>query len=149
VWDAGLREFFTDDWKGAQRQFEQADKLLPGLPDVKRVLIEAREKVKNPPPRPFPWFWVAIGVTFLSAGGYGAQFYLRWQKNRYRVRPDEVIRLQNEGKQPTILDVRRSDVYDRLPLKIPGSVRLAPEELESGVSGLELDATHPVVAYCT
>ncbi len=113
------------------------------------MLAEARERVKNPPPRPFPWFWVAIGVTLLSAGGYGAQFYIRWQRNRYRVQPFEVIRLQEGGKQATILDVRRAEAYEALPLKIPGSVRLAPEELDSGISGLELDTTRPVVAYCT
>lgn len=149
VWHGGLRAFFTDDWKGAVQKFEQADRLLPNLTDVKRMLVEARDKVKNPPPRPFPWFWVAIGVSLVSAGGYGAQFYIRWQRNRYRVQPSEVIRLQEGGKQPTILDVRRSDMYEALPLKIPGSVRLAPEELESGISGLELDTTRPVVAYCT
>jgi S1-C subfamily serine protease len=149
VWYAGLREFFTEDYKGSVRKFEAADKLLPGLPDVKRMLGEARDKVKNPPPRPFPWFWVAIGVTFLSAGGYGAQYYVRWQKNRYRIRPAEVVRLMEEGKQPTILDVRRSDVYETLPLKIKDSVRLAPEELESGVAGLELDVSRPIVAYCS
>lgn len=149
TWYTGLRAFFTEDWKGAARQFEQADSLLPGLPDVKRMLVEAREKVKNPPPRPFPWFWVAIGVTFLSAGGYGTQFYFRWQKNRYRVRPAEVIRLMEEGKRPVILDARKTEAYDTLPLRVPGSVRLAPEELESGISGLELDVNRPVVAYCT
>jgi hypothetical protein len=113
------------------------------------MLGEARDKVKNPPPRPFPWFWVAIGVTLLSAGGYGAQFYIRWQRNRYRIHPSEVIRLLEDGKQPTILDVRRPDAYETLPLKIPGSVRLAPEELESGIAGLELDTSRPLVAYCT
>ena len=149
IWYAGLRAFFTEDWKEAVRQFERTDKLLPGLPDVKRMLDEARDKVKNPPPRPFPWFWVAIGVTLVSAGGYGAQFYVRWQRNRYRVRPAEVVRLMEEGKQPTILDTRKNEAYERLPLRIPNSVRLSPEELESGISGLELDPTHPVVAYCT
>ena len=149
VWYAGLRAFFTEDWKGSERQFEQADKVLPGLPDVKRKLNEAHEKVKNPPPRPFPWFWVAVAVTLVSGGGYGVQFYVRWQRNRYRVRPDEVIRLQNEGKQPVILDIRKTDHYEKLPLQIPQSVRLAPEELESGISGLELDPSRPIVAYCT
>jgi S1-C subfamily serine protease/rhodanese-related sulfurtransferase len=149
VWFAGLRAFFGDDFKGAVQRFEEADRLLPNLPDVKRMLGEAREKVKNPPPRPFPWFWVAIGVTLLSLAGYGTQFYIRWQRNRYRVTPSEVIHLQESGKQPTILDVRRADAYEALPLKIPGSVRLAPEELDSGISGLELDTTHPVVTYCT
>ena len=149
IWFAGLRAFFGEDWKGAARRFEDAEKILPNQPDVKRMLGEAREKVKNPPPRPFPWFWVAIGVTFLSAGGYGTQFLIRWQKNRYRVGPSEVVKLIEEGKHPIILDTRKAASYEAMPIKIPGSVRLAPEELESGASGLELDTTRPVVAYCT
>jgi S1-C subfamily serine protease len=149
VWYAGLRNFFNEDYKGAVRQFERADALVPSLPDVKRKLVEAREFVKNPPPRPFPWFWVAIGVTLVSAGGYGTQFLIRWQRNRYRVHPSEVVKLLESGKQPQILDVRASDAYEKLPLRIPGSIRLAPEELASGISGLELDASRPVVAYCT
>ena len=32
---------------------------------------------------------------------------------------------------------------------VPLNVRLAPEELSSGVSGLELDAARRVVVYCT
>jgi len=149
IWFTGLRAFFGEDWKGAVRRFEGAEKILPNQPDVKRMLGEAREKVKNPPPRPFPWFWVTIGVTFLSAGGYGAQFLIRWQKNRYRVGPSEVVKLIEEGKHPIILDTRKSAAYDAMPIKIPGSVRLAPEELESGTAGIELDTTRPVVAYCT
>jgi len=149
IWFEGLRAFFTDDWKGAERQFLQADNVLPGMPDVKRMLGDARDKIKNPPPRPFPWFWVAIGVTLVSAGGYGLQFYIRWQRNRYRVRPAEVVRLMEEGKQPTILDTRKAEAYEALPLRIPNSVRLGPDELESGISGLELDPNRPIVAYCT
>jgi rhodanese-related sulfurtransferase len=92
---------------------------------------------------------VAIGVTFLSGAGWGVQFLRRWQKNRYRVSPSDVIKFLEDGKQPQILDVRTAAAYDTLPLKIPGSIRLAPEELASGVSGLELDLQRPVVAYCT
>ena len=149
AWFLGLRAYFSEDWKGAVRRFEETDKLLPNQPDVKRMLGEAREKVKNPPPRPFPWFWVAIGVTLLSAGGYGGQLFFRWQKNRYRISPSDVVRLIESGKQPVILDTRKAASYDQMPIKIPGSVRLAPEELESGKAGLELDTTRPVVAYCT
>ncbi len=149
IWYAALRAFFTDDWKGAVRQFEQADTLVSGLPDVTRMLGEAREKVKNPPPRPFPWFWVALGVTLVSAGGYGAQLYIRWQRNRYRVRPADVIRLMEAGQQPVLLDIRKTEEYEKVPLRLPGSVRLAPEEFETGAAGLELEPTRPIVAYCT
>ena len=150
AWFAGLHDFFTDDWKGAKRKFEEADKIQPGLVDVKRMLSEAADKVKNPPPKPFPWFWVTIGVTLLSAGGYGAQFAIRWQKNRYRVGPSEIVKLLEEGKQPVILDTRQQAAYDKMPIKIPGSIRLSPEDLASGGgASLELDTTRPVVAYCT
>ncbi|MGH7300277.1 MAG: trypsin-like peptidase domain-containing protein [Candidatus Rokuibacteriota bacterium] len=149
VWYAGLRAFFTGDWKGALRRFEEANKLHPKLPDARRMLAEAQEMVKNPPPKPFPWFWVAIGVTFVSAGGFGGQWLHRWNKNRYRVQPSAVVKMLEEGKAPILLDTRKADAYEQLPLRIPGSVRLAPEELASGVSGLELDTTRPVVAYCT
>jgi hypothetical protein len=149
IWYAGLHDFFTDDWSDAVRRFEEADKLHPNLPDVKQMLAEARDKVKNPPPRPFPWFWVAIGVTLVSAGGFGGQWLHRWNKNRYRVHPSEVVRLIEGGKSPIILDARRADSYEQLPLKIPGSVRVAPEDLGGSMVGLDLDPTRPVVAYCT
>jgi len=149
AWFAGLREFFTEDWAGAVSQFQRAEKHQPRLPDVKHMLAQAQEKVKNPPPRPFPWFLVAIGVTVLSAGGYGAMFLRGWQRNRYRVQPSEVIRLQESGKSPVIVDVRKPEIYDAMPLKIPGSVRIAPDEMASAVKALDLDVTRPVVAYCT
>jgi S1-C subfamily serine protease len=150
VWFAGLRAFFSDDWRGAKRKFEEADKIQAGLTDVKRMLGEAIEKVKNPPPKPFPWFWVTIGVTLVSAGGYGGQLLFRWQKNRYRVGPSEIFKLIEAGKQPLVLDTRQQDAYDKMPIKIPGSIRLAPEDLKSGgVAGLDLDTSRPVVAYCT
>ena len=150
VWFAGLHAFFTEDWKDAVRKFEQADQILAGLTDVKRMLGEAREKVKNPPPKPFPWFWVAIGVTFLSAGGYGTQALVRWNKNRYRVGPSEVIKLLESGKQPIILDARSQQAYDQNPIKIHGSIRVSPDDVKNvGLGGLDLDMARPVVAYCT
>ena len=149
VWFAGLTAFYGEDYTGALRRFEEADKLHPNLPDVRRKLTEAREFVKNPPPKPFPWFWVAIGVTLVSMGGFGGQWLHRWNKNRYRVQPFEVVRMIEAGKSPTILDARKSDSYEQLPLKIPGSVRVVPEDLANSMAGLDLDPAHPVVAYCS
>jgi hypothetical protein len=113
------------------------------------MLAEAREAVKNPKPKPFPWFWVAIGVTLVSAGGFGGQWLHRWNKNRYRVHPSEVVRMMEDGKAPILLDARRADSYEQLPLTIRGSIRVTPEDLATSMAGLDLDMTRPVVAYCT
>jgi S1-C subfamily serine protease len=149
AWFAGLSALFSEDGPTALRRFEEADRLHPNLPDARRMLAEARDLVKNPKPKPFPWFWVAIGVTFVSAGGFGGQWLHRWNKNRYRVQPSEVVRLIEGGKAPTIIDARRSDNYEQLPLMIRGSVRVAPENLAASLAGLDLDQTRPVVAYCS
>ena len=149
VWYAGLTAFYAEDYPAALRRFEEADKLHPNLPDVRRKLAEAREYVKNPPPKPFPWFWVAVGVTLVSAGGFGGQWLHRWNKNRYRVQPFEVVRMMESGKVPTIIDARNVDAYEKLPLKIPGSVRVVPEDLANSMVGLDLDPARPVIAYCS
>lgn len=149
AWYAGLNAWFTADWKRALQHFEEADRLHPNQPDVQRMLADAREKVKHPPPKPFPWFWVTIGITLLSAGGYSTQLLRRWRRNRYRVQPSAVVKMIEEAKAPVLMDTRAADSYEALPLRIPGSVRLTAEELASGAAGLELDINGPVVAYCT
>ena len=53
-WFSGLQKFFADDWKGALQDIQAADRLQPEFPDLRRLMAEAEDKVKHPPPRPFP-----------------------------------------------------------------------------------------------
>ena len=48
-----------------------------------------------------------------------------------------MIGLLESGKEAVIVDARKTDAYESLPLRIPTRSALAPEELASGVSGLE------------
>jgi rhodanese-related sulfurtransferase len=127
----------------------EANAIVPNLPDVKRTLAEADKLVKNPPPRPFPWIWVAFGVTFVSAGAYGGMFARRWWKNRYRILPTQVIGLLAAGKAPALVDVRTRDDYETSPLKLPGAHRLSPEEVDAGRVDLVAEKSQTLVAYDT
>src|SRR4029434_3641001 len=69
IWYAGLTAFFDDDSNDATHSYAEPDRLPPTLPDVRRLVVEAKEQLKNPKPKPFPWFWVAVAVTLLNAGG--------------------------------------------------------------------------------
>jgi S1-C subfamily serine protease/rhodanese-related sulfurtransferase len=149
VWAAGLDALFNERYRAAFDRFSDVDHMLPNVPDVKHVLAEADRKVKNPPPRPFPWAWIAMGVSLVSVGAYGGMFARRWWKNRYRILPAQVIGLMEKGFSPVLLDVRSATDFETSPLKLPGAVRLSPEDAAAGRFDFGADPTQTIVAYCT
>ena len=146
AWHAGLREFFAGNYSRAGKHFDEANRLLPELPDVRRLAVEA----KNPPARPFPWATVAVVVTVGSLGAYGVMLGLRWRRNRFRIRPSEVARLLESTEiRPVILDVRDEATYVKSPVRIPGAKHVTTQELTGGAAKLDVDRARMVVAYCT
>jgi S1-C subfamily serine protease/rhodanese-related sulfurtransferase len=149
VWAAGLDALFRERYSTAAARIAEADRLLPNLTDVKRAMAEAEFKVKNPPPRGFPWAWATIGVTLLSVGAYGGMAGRRWWRNRFRVLPGQVIGFMENGVNPLLLDVRTKVDYETSPLKLPGAIRLEPEDAEAGRIKLDVEPKQLIVAYCT
>ena len=147
VWLAGVEALLAERYRSAASKIAEANKLLPGLSDVKRALAEAEHKVKNPPPRPFPWAWATLGVTLVSLGAYGGMWGRRWWKNRFRIQPTQVIGFIERGLNPVLLDVRTKSEFETSPLKLPGSLRLDPDEVER--APINIEQTQLIVAYCT
>jgi S1-C subfamily serine protease/rhodanese-related sulfurtransferase len=149
-WNAGLTAYFNEKYSTALARFTEANKLQPKLPAVVRALKEADDKVKNPPPRPFPWAWVALGVTLVSAAGYGGMWGRKWWKNRFRVVPTQVIGFIERGINPVLLDVRTKNDYETSPLKLPSSLRIDPDTiLKSDQFEIPAEPKQIVVAYDT
>jgi rhodanese-related sulfurtransferase len=149
VWVAGLEAMFAGRYSAALTRFEEANRLLPNLADVKKEIAEAEFKIKNPPPRGFPWAWATVGVTLVSVGAYGGMAGRRWWRNRFRVLPGQVIRFMENGVNPLMLDVRTKTDYETSPLKLPGAIRLEPEDVEAGRAKLDADPKQLIVTYCT
>ncbi len=136
VWTAGIEALLAGRHSTALARFEEANKLLPNLVDVKRQLDEADKLVKNPPPRPFPWAWATLGVTLVSVSVYGGMFARRWWKNRFRILPTQVIAFIETGENPVLLDVRSKGDFETSPLH-PGRFYL------------DVDRGQRIVTYCT
>jgi serine protease Do len=149
VWAAGLRDLTAERFRSAAARFAEANALLPDLVDVKRALAEAEFKVKNPPPRPFPWAWATLGLALVSGGGYGTLLLRRWQRNRFRIKAGQVVKMLEEGVNPLIIDVRKDSAQQQSPLRIPGAVAMSPKALEQGQAPIEVDPNRVVVAYCS
>jgi S1-C subfamily serine protease/rhodanese-related sulfurtransferase len=150
AWFAGLTALAGESYKTALARITEADKLQPKLPVVVRTMKEADERVKNPPPRPFPWAWVTLGVTLVSAGGYGGMWGRKWWKDRFRVTPTQVIAFIERGLNPLVLDVRTKTDYETSPLKLPSSLRMEPDIiLKTEQFEVPAEPKQIVVAYDT
>jgi rhodanese-related sulfurtransferase len=149
AWFSGLARLFAGDYKGAAVGFRESNRLMPDLPDVNRALAEAEEKIKNPPPRPFPWSAATGAVVVAGLGGVALVAGRRWRQNRHRIEASEVVRLYERGAAPAILDVRSKLVYDTSPFRIPGAVHVSSEDLDRGTAPPSIEPGRPVIAYCT
>ena len=147
VWAAGVELLLAQRYKAALAKISEANQLVPNLTDVKHSLALAREKVKNPPPEPFPWALATLGVTLVSVGVYGGMWGKRWWKNRFRVTPTQVIGFIERGLNPVLLDVRTKTDFETSPLKLPGSTRLEPEEAER--APINFEPEQMIITYCT
>ena len=134
AWHAGLDALFKERYPAALAKLTEADKLQPGLADVRGALAEAAAKVKNPPPRPFPWAWATLGVTLVSLGAFGAMFTRRWWHNRFRIQPTEIIGLIENGVDPVMLDVRTESDFETSPFMLPVPSGSIPSRPRRGAS---------------
>lgn len=150
AWHTALREYFSGNHARAAKHFTEANRLLPELPDVRRLGADNADKIKNPPPRPFPWATMAGGVLAVSLAAFGGLGAAHWRRNRFRVRASEVMRLlEGPAETPLLIDARDDGTYARSPVRIPNSVHLTARELESGATTLPVEPSRTVVAYCT
>ena len=147
IWAEGVELLLSQRYKAAVAKISEANALVPNLTDVKHSLEQAQEKVKNPPPEPFPWALATLGVTVLSVGAYGGMWGKRWWKNRFRITPTQVIGFIERGLNPVLLDVRSKTDFETSPLKLPGSTRLAPEEAER--APINFEPEQMIITYCT
>jgi S1-C subfamily serine protease len=146
AWHAGLQAYFAGQYRGAQRSLVEANRLLPDLPDVRRVTLDNEERLTRAPW--LPWRHVGAGMLVVSGAGWLVLLLRTRQRNRFRVRPSEVMQLIEGPEPPLILDVRAADEYARSPVRIPRSVR-APLDTLLDRSAVSADPARVLVAYCT
>jgi hypothetical protein len=116
------------------------------LPDVRRITADNDALYARQPL--LPWTQVAVAMLVVSAAGEAALLLRRRQRNRFRIRPTEVMQLIEGSDPPVILDVRAGDEYARSPMRIPKSVHLPLDALGTDAA-VPIDLARVIVAYCT
>jgi rhodanese-related sulfurtransferase len=88
----------------------------------------------------------------VSAGAYGAMFGRRWWKNRFRIQAGQVVGLIERGLNPVLVDARGQSDFETSPLRLPGAIRLSPEDAAAGripLDGGPEAKQQMIVVYCT
>jgi hypothetical protein len=151
AWWAALGAFFAGDHPQAARHLAEANRVLPDLPDVQRITTENDERLRNPPPRRYPWRAMGAALTAIGALGCTLAWVGWWNRNRFRVGPREVAMLleREAPAPPVLLDVRDSETYERSPVSLPRALHVSAELLAAGEARLPVDKRRAVIAYCT
>jgi S1-C subfamily serine protease len=145
AWHAGLRQYFMGNYRRARADLEEANRLLPELPDVRRVRTDNAARQAGEPW--LPWNTIALVMLVASGVGYAALAVRHWQRNRFRISPSDVARLVDSAEPPVILDVRDDASYAKSPVKLPRSLHAPLEGLDR--DRLPVDPVRTVIAYCT
>lgn len=64
-----------------------------------------------------------------------------------RVTPDEVRQRLGRGEKFTFVDARNPKDWGSSEFKLPGAIRMTPEDAETRAGGLPRDRT--IITYCT
>jgi hypothetical protein len=145
AWHAGLRQYFLGNYRRARAELAEANRLLPELPDVRRVMVDnAASEARQPW---LPWRTIAVVMLAASALAYAFIAAQQWQRNRFRISPSDVARLVESAEPPVILDVRDAGAYAKSPVKIPRSLHAPLDGLQR--DQLPVDPVRTVIAYCT
>ena len=144
AWHAGLRQYFLGNYRRARADLAEANRLLPELPDVRRVTADNEAREAREPW--LPWRKIALAMLVISGVCYTLLTARHWRRKRFRVSRSEVARLIDAADPPVILDVRDSATYAKSPVKIPRSVHAPLDALDRDRLP---DPSRPVVAYCT
>src|SRR5262249_4898184 len=147
-WFSGLRRFFSDDWNGAVEDIKAADRLQPEFPDLRRLIAEAEDRINHPAPRPFPWRALGAAVAAVTGGVAAVLGVRRWRRSRLRLSPGELLRLSNGAAPPLVLDVRDPVLYRASPYRVPGALRMDPQNLGSALNGHGIDRSRLLVTCC-
>jgi S1-C subfamily serine protease len=149
AWRGGLDAFFGGRHPEAALRFAEAERLLPGLPDVARITEENERLRQTMTTRRLAWVAGALIVGVTGAIAVASVVMGRRARNRFRIRPAAVALLLESGAPPLIIDARDDTTYVRSPVRLPTAVHISPTDLEAGLSSLPLEPGRAVVAYCS
>lgn len=154
-WTAGVAAYFRGEYRRSLRHLNDADRLMPGFPDIQRLRADAQMKVDKYPQfmRRSKAFGLGIGVVL--AGALVVVGARRLARHRTRQRPGGVqrmgpdeLRRRLEAGNAAVVDARHGVHFDASPVQVVGALRYDIDNPDVRALQVQVRPDGEVVAYC-
>jgi serine protease Do len=165
VWHDAVDRFSRKDWGGAQAKLDAAARLVPNLPDVRRLQAETEIRLLQDKRLPLPLVLGAGAMAVLAIVG-GACWW-GWRRRRaghapamvvvharesesvhpvVRVSAPDLVRALAQRTDLVIVDVREPSAYEESSVQAKGAIRASAADIVQSVSALARE--QGIVLYC-
>ena len=154
-WTEGVAAYFQGEYRRSLGHLNDAERIMPGFPDIQRLRVEAQMKVDKDPRflRRGKTFGLGIGVVLagaLSVVGVRALARRRARRNPGGVRrmsPEE-IRRRLEAGTVAVVDARHGTNFTTSPVQVAGALRYDVDDPDVRALRVQVNPDGEVVAYC-
>lgn len=164
VWHDAVDRFRRRDWVGAQAKLDAAARLVPNLPDVRRLQAETEIRLLQDTRSPAPLVLGAGAGALLLLGGGCWWGWRRRQQRRspprgatqppmsaphppvVRVSAPDLARALAQRANLVLVDVRDAPAYEHSTVQAKGAIRTRAEDVVEALSALA--HAQGIVLYC-
>jgi len=155
-WREAVTQFFEGDYRRAIRAVDEAERIMPGFPDLRLLRSDAQLRMGRT-----SGFSGRRGMIGLGLGGalgvallvLGVRTTVKARVERARghvrrITPDDIRRKLEGGTPLTVVDARHGGNFDDSPVQIAGAVRYDVDNPSLPTFRLQVKPGGEVLAYC-
>jgi len=155
-WAEGVAAYFRGEYKRSLGHLNDADRIMPGFPDIQRLRADAQMKVDKYPRFMRRGQTVGLGIGAVLVGVLAVLGLRTIVRNRVRtgpagirrVQPEELRRRLETGAGVALLDARHGTHFDDASVQAAGALRYDVDDPDVQALRVQVNPDGEVVAYC-
>jgi hypothetical protein len=156
TWERAVDSYFNGDYAGAVRSVDEAERIMPGFPDLMRLRSEAQMRAAREPGfagrgrRLGVGLGVGLGVALLVLGvrNVAISRMRRASGQVQRIESEEIQRRLAAGSAVTLVDARHGVNFEGSPVQAAGAVRYDVDLPNLLAFQVRVAPDGEVIAYC-
>jgi hypothetical protein len=154
-WTDGVAAYFRGEYTRSLRHLDNAERIMPGFPDIQRLRTDAQMKVDKHPRFMRRGKAFGVGIAVVLAGALAAVGMRTLMGRRAQRRPGSVQRTEPEEIRQgletgtvSVVDARHGANFETSPVQVAGALRYDIDHPDVRSLRVQVNPDGEVVAYC-